>query len=73
MSRLLLIPNPSVASLRQYKNSAIQASTGGYSPVYSRAVWIERELNRVKVVQAVIERRLKHYQAAKRLGVAARI
>ncbi len=31
-----------------------------------------RELDRVKVIEAVIERRLKHYQAAERLGLSAR-
>ncbi len=31
-----------------------------------------RELNRVKVIEAVIERRLKHYQAAERLDLSTR-
>ncbi len=31
-----------------------------------------RELDRVKVIEAVIERRLKHYQAAERLGLSTR-
>lgn len=31
-----------------------------------------RELDRIKVIEAVIERRLKHYQAAERLGLSTR-